>query len=402
MLTCLSVRALWPALLISGSAFADGAFPNALQVMAREAEPQRIHLGTTFGLVSTQDGAQSWRYVCEPYITGGPNAVLYALQQDGALLALSDKVSRSTDLGCSWTHAAAAAADALWVDVFADPADAARVLGVAWTSDGGSGVWVSHDGGQTFPARLLQSADRLISVESAASDPGVVYATTASYTGAAASIFRSSDGGQRWERGDFPAAAPVSVRILAVSPVDPKTAWFRASSVTNNQDELFVSTDGGLTFTSLLAPHQALTGFARAADGTLYLSDGQPGALVRAPGAAGFTRLSGPHLQCLFLSGSRLYGCGNGLSDAYNLAASDDGGKTWKPLLVFSQLQGPSTCSQVQSACAADWQMQQVILAATAPKPSSGCGCRTAPEGGWLLAAIGLARRRRRLPGARS
>jgi hypothetical protein len=404
MLTSFAVRALWLGCLVSSAALADGAFPNARQVLTRQADPQRIELGTTFGLASTEDNGANWHYVCEPYITGSvQNVVLYGLQADGALLALSDKLTRSTNQGCSWSTIDVPANDANWMDVFADATDPTRLLGIAWTATN-SGVWLSNDSGRTFPAQLLDSTERIDSVESAASDPSVIYATTAVFdlpdAGAhPVALFRSGDGGASFRRTDLPMAPPVAVRILAVSPTDPNTLWLRASYFLGTFDELFVSNDGGLTVTSLLRASTLFTGFAHAADGSLFLADGQAGLLVNAPGTSGFTRLPGPHLLCLFLSGARLYGCADGLQDPYNLATSDDSGRTWTPLFSLSLLEGPATCPQVQSACADDWKLQQTIIAAGRPQTASGCGCRTADSGGWpWIAALLLARRPKRAP----
>jgi hypothetical protein len=392
------VRALLLVLLVPMTALANGAFPSARQILARPGDPRRIQLGATIGLVVTEDAGASWHYVCEPYITGGPNVFLYALEADGALLAMSSQLSRSTNQGCSWSSVPAPGSGATWTDVFADPVQPARVLAIASTA-ARTGLWRSADGGAAFPSQLLDVVERLASVESAAGRPDTIYATT-SVTGAAGAgpaLFRTTDGGSSWQRTDLPIAAPAAVRILAVSPADPGTLWLRATHLPSNGDEVFGSNDRGATFTSLYrSSSQPLTGFARGADGTLFLSDGQPGALARAPAGSGFTRLSGPHLLCLFAQGSRLYGCTDGLQDQSDVATSDDGGATWKPLLSLTTLLGPSSCPAVASGCAADWQFQQALLASARQKvAASGCGCRSTGSAGWLIAAFFLAARLR-------
>jgi hypothetical protein len=409
MLASFDVRALLLACFVSFAALADGAFPNASQVLTRTGDPQRVELGVTFGLASTADDGAHWHYVCEPYVTGSvQSVVLYALQADGALLALSaNSLTRSTDQGCTWSGVAPPGSGSNWMDVFADPAEATRTLGIAWTTTH-SGVWLSSDGARTFPAQLLDSTERIDSVESAASDPRVIYATTAVFelpdAGAGpVGLFRSVDGGAGWERNDLPMGPPVAVRILAVSPEDPKTLWLRASYFLGSFDELFVSTDGGRSVTSLLRAQKAFTGFAHAGDGTLFLADGDAGLLVRAPGAAGFTRLPGPHLLCLFRAGTRLYGCTDGSKEPYNLAFSDDAGRSWTPFFSLTLLEGPATCPQVVAACADDWTAQQKFIAASLKPQGPSCGCRTAEPGGWLwLAALFLRRRMKAGLGSRS
>ncbi|HEY6908266.1 MAG TPA: hypothetical protein VI356_02785 [Myxococcales bacterium] len=382
------MRALLLVLLIPAAALANGAFPSARQVLALQAEPRRILLGATIGVVFTDDAGASWRYVCESYITGGPNVVLYAEETDGTLLALSSKLSRSTDGGCSWTSVPAPGNGAAWTDVFADPVQPARVLAIASTA-ARSGIWISNDGGQSFPSQLLDAAEPLASVESAATRPDTIYAT------GAAALLRTADGGASWGRAQLPVTAPAVVRIIAVSPADPATLWLRVSHPPAAAEEVLVSTDSGASFTTLYRSDRPLTGFARGTDGTVFLADGEAGILARAPRASAFRRLPGPHLLCLFASGSRLFGCADGLRDTYDAATSDDGGATWQPLLSLTTLLGPATCPAVASACASDWQFQQALLASARQKvAASGCGCRSAGAEGWLMAALVFAAHR--------
>src|SRR3954462_12753284 len=245
------MRALALLLLIPGAALADGAFPSAHQILLQQSQPQGLRFGATLGLVFADGSGSNSRYVCEPYITGGPNVVLYAQTAGGALLALSSALGRSTDQGCSWS-AIAPPAGAAWTDVFADARDPARVLGVA-SSASRTGVWLSADGGQTFPRQLLDTAETLESVESAATDPTVVYASTGSNGGPPPAPFPTPHRGGRRGRpapahppaggvsGARPALAlapPVAVRIVAVSPKDPRTLWLRASYLSGAGDEL--------------------------------------------------------------------------------------------------------------------------------------------------------------------
>lgn len=372
------MRMPWLALLVSGAALADGAFPTAQRVLAREGDPAHLYLGASFGLVFSEDAGATWRYVCEPFISGPQNVTLYSLQADLALLALSPAgLVRSGDGGCGWTRTAQPPGGA-WIDVFSDPVDGTRALAVS-RSAAESAIWLSRDGGRSFGVQLFGTAELLDSVESAATDPSTIYAANvADFTGPGPALFRSSDGGAHWTRLDVPVPPPAALRILAVSPVDKGTLWLRATHLTTEEDELFVSTDSGETFTSLLRQPQGFLGFARAADGTLFLADGGPGVLARAPGASSFARLPGPHLQCLASSGARLLGCADGVQEPYDLAASDDLGRTWKPLLVFAEIEGPASCPAVASACGADWTYQQKLFAAA--RVPSGCGCASGED----------------------
>ncbi len=377
-------------LLASGATAArgDGAFPNAMQVLARAGNTQELHLGATFGLITTEDFGAHWSYVCEPYITGGTNVILYAQEPDGTLLALADKLWRSSDAGCTWTLIAPPGGAVGWSDVFIDPTVPQRAYAISFTADSGPrALWESSDGAQSFPTLLDTGVDGLVSVESAASKPEVIYATNAVYSGSATPLLaRSRDGGATWTSFPIAAPAPSIVRILAVSPDDPDTLWLRASNVNTSADDLWFTSDGGQTLSIIYSSSVPLTGFARSSDGTLYATDGNAGLLVNAPASSGFVRVGTPHFLCLGALGARLFGCGDSLKDAFNLAFSDDRGQSWSPLLSFPQITGPAAC--VQSACASDWVYQQTQFAALEPKPGSGCG--SFPLGGEGLALLAL------------
>ncbi len=358
-------------ILLAPSVRADGAFPNAMQLLAPASNPDELHLATTFGLVSSGDGGKSWSYVCEPYITGGPNVSLYAREADGALLAISGPLWRSTDSGCTWAQIANPPGTDGYADLFADPTSAQRAFAVSFDlNDGPRAAWLSSDGAQSFTAPLADGLGGAVSVESSISDPRVIYvASEALASGTAPMLARSGDSGATWTQLTIPVTAPVQARILAVSPSDPQTLWLRVTHLDTNVDEVLASSDGGQGFAAIYSG-ATLTGFALLDDGTLALSDGTPGALTLAPGATQFARGSGPHLLCLASRGARLFGCGDSLRDGFNLAYSDDAGASWTRLLAFPDISGPAAC--VATACATDWQYQQSQFAAISPG-SGGC-----------------------------
>ena len=92
--------ALALAVLVSSGALADGAFPSGMTVMLPAGAPQRILLGTTFGLVVSEDAGATWRYVCEPYLTGsGVTVLVYQAAPNGEVVAAhQDALSSSSDL----------------------------------------------------------------------------------------------------------------------------------------------------------------------------------------------------------------------------------------------------------------------------------------------------------------
>jgi len=395
------------ALVLSLEARADAAFPTGMTVLLPASAPSRILVGTTFGLVISEDAGVSWRYACEPYLTGSGNIVfVYQAAADGAVLAVhGDGLSRSDDAGCSWTRATGSIAGLTLVDTFANPGNAASVLAVGWPPSAGAELLPSGDGGRTFGAPLLASGssvlrsdERLVSLEIAASDTNVIYVTafafaTASSPGGAA-LLRSGDGGNSWTRFDAAVPAGAQLKIAQVDPADANTVYLLVSSVTS--DELRVTSDGGATIQSLLASTSTIGGFVRAPDGTLFTGTAEGDFYVRPPGGA-FQRSQGPHLRCLGERGGRLYACGDSTRDGYDLATSDDSGKSFQKRLAFIEIAGPLTCPAVQSACAADFtQLQQTL--AVMPVAHCSCGGSSAGVAALLILVVTMLRNWRRTP----
>jgi len=203
------------AMAASFGARADGAFPTGMSVLLPAALPQRILVGTTFGLVISEDAGTTWRYVCEGHLTGSLATVLvYQGGSNGEVIAAhQDNLSRSDDL-CAWTRATGAMSGLIVVDAFVAPANPDSVLAIGWPPRAGASLFSSSDGGRSFGAPLISSGvpplgseERLLSVEIAAVDASVVYATTSALpTGSSpgsSALLRSADGGGSWMRFDL-------------------------------------------------------------------------------------------------------------------------------------------------------------------------------------------------------
>jgi MYXO-CTERM domain-containing protein len=402
-------KALALVVLVASAARADGAFPTGMSVLLPAGAPQRILLGTTFGLVLSDDAGATFRYVCEPYVTAsGATVLIYQAASNGGVVAAhQDALSVSTDLGCSWTRAAGLAPGLVVIDAFIDPSNPSSVLAIAWPPAAGASLFPSADGGRSFGPALLTSGtapvhadERLVSVEIAASAP-VIYATTfafptASSPAGGAALLRSADGGTSWTRLEMGMGPSVQVKIAQVDPADANTVYLLVSA--GGSDEIRVAADGGATVLPLLAPGVPIGGFVRASDGTLYAGTSAGDFYVRRPGAGpSFERFRGPHLRCLGERAGRVYACGDSTADGYDLATSDDHGQSFQKLLGFTQLLGPATCPAVQSACGADFAALQRALEVV-PSGSCSCGQPSGDAAALLILLAAALRRRRRAP----
>src|SRR5207248_4562753 len=104
----------------------------------------------------------------------------------------------------------------------------------------------------------------------------------------------------------------------------------------------------------------------RTTDGALYAGTSAGQLYVRPAGAADFLPpRPAPHLRCLgqrFGEPKRIYACANFAVDGYSLYSTDDGGQTFTPVMKFTDLQGPLTCSAVSTNCAAHWERIKGVL----------------------------------------
>ena len=345
------------------SSFADGAFPDELSVYLSASAPNRILLGTNFGLVISEDNGQSWRFVCEFFLTRNQNEIVnfYKVGSDGAVIALSlAHLWRTTDGGCTWTLAGGTVSSMAVPDAFIDPNDPSFVVAIG-NNPSGSGLYGSHDGGLTFGAAIYAPTTAvLVSVE-IASTPGVIYVTQVDNTGNSY-LLKTADGGAHWTRQQLSVPSGNEARIMAVDPVDPNKVYLRPLSFGAGTDAIGIATDGGRTLTTAITLSGGtiyFSSFLRASDGTLFAGTTNGDLYVEAPGETTFTRRVGPRTRCLGQrpGSSRIYACGDATLDGYNLGYSDDGAHTFQPLMNFTQISGPLTCQAVNDVCAVWYAM---------------------------------------------
>jgi hypothetical protein len=453
MLVVVSVALSLGAPCFSGVARANNGIPGSLGVLLPLDKPQEIGLATTFGLILSSDGGQSWVWTCEQPATSMANVYTVGAPPADRFYALSPVtgLSFSADESCGWQGAAGALAGQKVSDFFTDASDPMHVLAAASPpTDGGAAalaaVYASTDGGATFGATPLYTAPAgasIVGIEIARSDPQVIYLTyvTATSTGYDPVLVRSANGGQSWTPTDLLAPLGSSiVRILAVDSAVSDLVYLRAVGATS--ETLAVTRDGGTTFaTPLTIANGALSAFARLASGTVLV-----GALINLAGGGGGTMGAGyrstdgamtfspwtltpqPHLvglgERVSAGKSTLYLSGKNYSDGWALATSTDEGMTVTPVMSYDQVAGIKPCVQQLCLDSCNYQEMQAIWdtavctgsdggtgdGGPAPPASSGCHCAVDSDRPWvgtglagllLAAATAAARGRRRQKPAR-
>jgi hypothetical protein len=287
----------------------------------------------------------------------------------------------------------------------------------------------------------------LTGIEIARSDPRTIYVAMAT-TGTHPMLVRSIDGGVHWTPFDLePTAGANLFRIIAVDPADPMTITLRV--IAAETESVVISHDGGQTFTKpLTLSCGQLTAYAKLASGTILVAGvvidqfvgfrsidggqtftnwtpltlgpngtpvnpdaGAPPVASCDGGVAGVAaEVPGvPHLLALSVRDGKLYAAAKNYSDNYAIGVSEDEGRTFAPVMQYSDVKSIRTCAQQTCVGSCLYQASQQIWpqsicgsATTTPPPaktSGGCQLGERPSGvvgvGLVLAALCVARARR-------
>ena len=416
------------------SAWANGRYPLANQLVARPGDVSHLVARTTFGLLRSDDAGATWTWVCEDAlgmldVAEDPSL---ALTGDGTtVIAYSQGINVSHD-GCSWTPAVGIPAGRFAVDVTVSAARPHDVLAIELSIDNGSdasgGGYTLHlvasgddgatwaDVGDPLPGFLGAT------VEVAASTPDRVYISGKVLATNQPTLARSDDGGRTFTSVAIAGvASDAGVFIGGVDPVDPDVVYLRTSPTATAPGRVIVTRDGGATFVELVTIPGDVSGFALSADGTTLAVGGVESGLYvgttarsDASSSAAFPPVGTVKPSCLTWVGARLLACAKEAVDMFSIAASDDDGAHFTPLLHLADVT-PAECPASSSAgiCAREWPPVAAAIGADAGAPppsdagvkpvksSSGCGCDlgssdSAPTGSLGLLAALLAGRRRR------
>ncbi|MGN6104425.1 MAG: WD40/YVTN/BNR-like repeat-containing protein [Kofleriaceae bacterium] len=430
------------ALLVPSLAIANGRPPLTNGIFFQPSDPKAIYVRATFGLLVSHDDGCTFRWVCEQAIGyTGQFDPKYAAAADGTIFATTYEGLRvSRDSGCTWETATAELPKGdpgRIADVWIDALDIAP-NGDVWVATAESArpnnVYRSTDNGRTFaPRGMLSPTIWWKSVKAAPTDAQRVYVTGYQVAGVPlpdggtappiAHFERSDNAGETWTSSPLANVAFGSTPILYVAGVDPTNAdvLFLTSAGANppNGDRLYRSTDGGATFSEVLATSASIHDvvFHR---GKVVVATLAGGSFESTDAGATFGPLNNPpQLGCLGARGDELIGCGANWQPDFKAVARSSDGATWDKVFRFVELAGPLKCNAgttTQEVCDPMWPSLQQQFGATGPtcgapepdgppptKPEERGGCCDASTGapigaialGGFVAALVLRRRRR-------
>jgi hypothetical protein len=398
--------------LLSGerSLLANGRFPRAQRLREDNANPARLVLGATYGLLVTEDRGAEWRHVCELGYAGSIDEVdpLVEIPPDGALLVTAaHSLNRLTSPFCAFEQVLGGLGTETVVDYSLDASDHNHVVALfmQYTSAGPvSTLYESFDAGRTFAefgAPLPSELTFSVTLDVAPSDPSRIYVTAMGRT--APEVFvRSDDRGASFTTRALELRPEEKSYIAAVHPTDPDVVYVRTDlweldefNVSVGNDALFYSEDGGETFREIYRAKGKLFGFALSPDASeVLLGYGDPveSTATVDPAALGiyrasttdhaFSKIYEGSVSCLSWTENGLYACTSQSERGFALGFAEsanfdlDTQNPFTPLLDLTSVAGPLDCptSSSGAACAEDWPTNCAVLEA--------CDAGTAGSGG--------------------
>lgn len=381
------------------AALANGRFPTAQMVqLSTGPHPARIVLRTTFGVLLGEDDGRRWSWMCEDAFNYGrpdvwdPPVALGSPGADGVplLLGIPTGLRRTTDncqpsavgeVGGDYTADISATEDGRtvhWVGSFQEAGSTALV----------NRVRASSDGGRTF--RTVYEGARgvlFLTMEAAPSNPRRVYLTARGENPPRDLLYRSDDGGETLREMPLDLQGGSEGWISGVDPTNADVLYLRSFEDNPRGREpgatrLLRSTDGGVSFTEVTRTTGPMRGFAVSGDGRTLWVGGPDDGLLRSVDGGAFERVSGAQVQCLRWHAGALYVCGNHVIDGFNLARSEDGGRTMVPLVDFRSLSAPTGCATgtpVRDQCLPTWTNVRMGFGAL---PDAGADAGSGRDGG--------------------
>jgi uncharacterized membrane protein YgcG len=351
------------ALLIVGAssaARANGAFPDSEAILAPTDRPQDIILVTNFGLVTSNDGGQTWLWSCEQ--DGNVLGAFYQLTplpRNRLFTVTNQNLGYSDDRSCGWQVSGGAVAGQSITDAYLDPVSGTRVMAIAVASQIYS-LFQSTDAGTTFAAALYQAPAgyTMTGVEIAQSDGNIVYLALRSPAGAPL-LARSNDGGAHFTMNDLSASLGTGLlRIIAVDPQDPNRVLMRFLGP--DDQSIALTVDGGVSATKPVTVNGDFNSFTRLPSGTILISGTveyatRPGLFRSRDRGTTFEMVaSPPAIRALAQRAGEVYAAADNFGDGYALGTSMDEGTTWQALMTYADVKAINPCLKTacQTTCA--------------------------------------------------
>ena len=393
------VLAVWSVAALAGIAGANGRPAGTSTINFQQGNAQHIAAGTTFGLLRSDDGGATWKWMCEKAIGyAGTFDPVYGYSPTGAIFATtfdSLTVLRPPPAGDGCTFAATPAGTTYVSDdkigpdgavyyTASDPADAkiyrSNDDGMTFPVSGSPGLnsdwWDSLMVAPSNPQRLYLTGYRFKKVCS--NNPAMTCMVAADCGGGSGVscdsqkvqlLFRSDNGGSTYTPLPLTGLTLTNQSTIDVVGIDkalPDTVYIHVNLDVSHPDNsvsgdsLYKSTTAGTSWTKILSTSDPFgLAFLARSNGDLIAATQTTGSQKSTDGGASWTPLaSPPHIGCLVESPDHLvWACTHNYDspgipgDGYGIMKTNDYA-TWTGVLRYQDIAGvvdcPSTTVQAQ------------------------------------------------------
>lgn len=354
-------------LAIAAVAHGHPGLPETLSIDLRHGGDTEIAVGTSFGLLLSNDRGATWSWMCEAAIHyQGRYVPTYAYLPSGTLFATThDGLSANRD-GCTFATTPLGARTVS--TIASDPSGA---LYIAASDSNDVNLYVTRDDAMTFPVMATPAMrnDWWTTIQVAPSDPSIVYLAGYRLTPPTKQLllFRSDDGGATFAplpTTAFPVMPGTELTLGGISHADPDLVFARLSRDDGDVEHtVFRSSDGGMTWTQVLTNRGKLAFLVRR-NGDLVAGSRLTGAWISHDNGETWLDLpNAPHISCLTeTSLDEVWACTSNYgwmgvpSDGAGVMRSKDL-DAWTPVLRFQDIAGPVDCAigSEAHACRAQW-----------------------------------------------
>jgi hypothetical protein len=384
------MAAAWlAASFFSAPVRADGGIPRAYTILFEPGNPSHIIVHSQYwGLFDGHAGGSTWSLLCSQVFGGraldADNYATVVAQGGRILVAAQFNGLIVSDDACDWKQIDAFNMEAVQSIAPMDAAGksfvAVTVLGAA---DGvTSSVYTSPDRGDNWtPVKgTIQKDVSMANVAVAPSDRNRIYVVGVAINTGPRQIAVSKDGGNSFTMlpvGDASLYDPTLIKplsVVGILPNDPDTLFVRADGGdlpgAMSNDELWMSIDGGASWSLVFLPQGDLPGFAFTPDGKSILISGPNNGILQASltdvlagqGAGAFSQIYPGQVWGLAFQGNALY-AGNddyNMKPSFTVGVSSDGGRTFQKVMTKCDVVFPTcaTSSTMEMFCREQWTRQ--------------------------------------------
>jgi hypothetical protein len=328
--------------LAPARALANGRFPAVISATAQDG---RIAVGSTFGMLVSPDGGETWKWICEDAIgySGIWDPDISIESGTGTMVAtLSHGVSVSEDGGCTWEPRGDA-----WVSDVEIRPDLVWVMATA-TGGTSNGIFLTSDHARTWePSDLASDTDFYRTI--ALGPPERAWVLGYGIDPYVSTVSWSDDFGATWSDACFVPDETSSAYLLGADPAAPDVLWDKAALPNaDGVPEWRLRRSDAVACTRTEVLPEKVDAFVLSEDGRTVLAgnaDDEGHVWRSVDGGDAFSEATPIRAQSFTRDGDTVYACADNWEDGFALGRSTDWGDTWEGVMRFGDISGVLECA---------------------------------------------------------